>query len=193
MRTFCHRVTCRAWQEFSIAALPDGYCYRLGSASMVTFGLVGRAAVLAGCLTSIECPAVRAMAAGRIAGCGGHVAGPTKPASVQWSASGSGLRIGDAALARDALSSQGIATGVSEAILAAAIEGDDDVELIRLRQHEQHQSHMRSLLGILDRCMYADEPLWREYRAFVASQISPEPHVVSAAMRRERVQAIGVH
>jgi hypothetical protein len=104
--------TCRAWQEFSIAALPDGYCYRLGSASMVTFGLVGRAAVLAGCLTSIErhvrrfapwlldgLPAVAAMSPG-----------PTKPASVQWSASGSGLRIGDAALARDALSSQGIAT-----------------------------------------------------------------------------------
>jgi hypothetical protein len=49
-------------------------------------------------------------------------------ASVQWS-EGSGSRIGDAALARDALSSQGLATGASKA-LQACVGGEDDRALI---------------------------------------------------------------
>ena len=78
-------------------------------------------------------------------------------ASVQWS-EGSGLRIGDAALARDALSSQGIATGASEALQACAMGGEDDRVLLIARQREQRQSHLRSLLAVLENGQFSDAP-----------------------------------
>jgi hypothetical protein len=58
-----------------------------------------------------------------------------------------------------------LTAGIAE---ASMIEATD-------RSTSKHQSHMRSLLGILDRCMYADEPLWREYRAFVPNRMLSAP------------------
>lgn len=195
-RTFwTHRAACEATEEFSIAAMPDGYAYRLGTASIMTFGLVGRGAIIAGSAASIELR-VRAFAPWLLDGVpalAAMSAGSTKPASVQWSEGDAGLRIGDAALARDALSSQGIATGASEAIFAAAVGQEGDVELVRLRQQEQRQAHLQSLLRIVDRCLYAHFPLWRDYRAFIASQSEAEPRVHSAAVRNERIQRVLTH
>ena len=78
-------------------------------------------------------------------------ANKAKPASVQWS-EGPGLRIGDAALARDALSSQGLVAGSTEGLLAAAWEDETDLRSIQARQCEQRRAHLRSLLGTIERC-----------------------------------------
>jgi flavin-dependent dehydrogenase len=176
---------------FAIAQLPQGYVYRLGAASTLAFGVVGRRDAVAGSLMDIarhlrvhapwmleDLPAFAELRSG------GACA-----ASVQWS-EGGGLRIGDAALARDALSSQGIATGASEAMLACAMRGEDDLALIVARQREQRQAHLRALLGVLESGLYSDAPAWREYIDFVASQRVPEVVESTVAVRHRRIQRV---
>jgi hypothetical protein len=110
-------------------------------------------------------------------------------ASVQWS-EGKGLRIGDAALARDALSSQGIATGASEALQACAMDGEDDLASIVARQREQRQAHLRSLLGVLENGRFSDTPAWREYIDFVGSLLEPDNVEWTAAVRGDRIHRV---
>jgi hypothetical protein len=195
-RTFCtHYAAGDAAGEFSIAALPDGYAYRLGAASIMTFGVVGRGTIVAAAPAKIALH-VRAFAPWILDGLPAMeamLAGQTRQASVQWSEGDVILSIGDANLARDALSSQGIATGATEALLAAAVRQDRDLELIRLRQLEQRQVHLQSLLRTIGRSFYADYPLWREYRTFVASQMESEPRLHSAAIRNQLIQQCVPH
>jgi hypothetical protein len=108
---------------------------------------------------------------------------------VQWTDGHANLRIGDAALARDALSSQGIVTGTSEALLAAAWSDDRDLRRIRMRQQEQRRAHLMSLLDVIDRCRYADHPVWRDYRAFVAAHVDG-PLQSSAALRHGKIERV---
>src|SRR5207302_4361395 len=62
-------------------------------------------------------------------------------ASVQWSSgSGRAIRIGDAAVARDALASQGIANGISGGL--SLFEGRDAVETYRWRTRAEVRSHL---------------------------------------------------
>jgi 2-polyprenyl-6-methoxyphenol hydroxylase-like FAD-dependent oxidoreductase len=195
-RTFwTERARCKASAAFAITAMPDGYAYRLGTASTVTVGIVGRGASALGSPRAIECrlreaapwfseglPALADMRANK-----------AKPASVQWSEGCSGLRIGDAALARDALSSQGIVAATSEALLATAWDDDEDLQCIRARQYEQRCAHLASLLGTIDRCRYAAYPVWRDYRAFVAAHLDNDPPRTSAALRGGRIERVDVH
>jgi 2-polyprenyl-6-methoxyphenol hydroxylase-like FAD-dependent oxidoreductase len=176
---------------FAIAQLPRGYAYRLAAASTLAFGVVGRRDAVAGSLLDITRNLRRyapwmlqdlpAFAELKSAG--------ACPASVQWS-EGSGLRIGDAALARDALSSQGIATGAAEAMLACAMRGADDLALIVARQHEQRRAHLRSLLAVLENGRFSDAPAWRQYIEFVRSQLDPQIAVWTAAVRRHRIRRV---
>ena len=183
---------CQSDATFSIAALPEGYAYRLGAASIVTLGIVGRGTAVSGSPCAIDyrlrtfapwllegLPAVERM-----------MRGVTAAASAQWTEENSGLRIGDAALARDALSSQGIATGTSEALLAAAVAGKDDIELIQARQREQRQAHLTSLLQAIDRSRYSTLPTWRNYRKFVVSHIELNALGASAALQHGRIEPI---
>jgi flavin-dependent dehydrogenase len=116
--------------------------------------------------------------------------GAAGAASVQW-AEGSPLRIGDAALARDALASQGIAAGGSEALLAAATAAQHDVDLVRVRQTEQRQAHLRSLLEAIDQSAYRDRPVWRDYRGFVAAHLGAAPAAARVALRDGRIELAG--
>jgi flavin-dependent dehydrogenase len=175
-------------RRFAIAQLPQGYVYRLGAASALAFGVVGRRDAVAGSFADIARhlrahapwmledlpPFAELRSAGACA------------ASVQWS-EGNGLRIGDAALARDALSSQGIATGASEALQACAVDGEDDLASIVARQREQRQAHLRSLLGVLANGRFSDAPAWREYIGFVGSQLQPDAVEWTAALRGNRI------
>jgi hypothetical protein len=110
---------------------------------------------------------------------------------VQWS-EGGGLRIGDAALARDALSSQGIATGASEALQVCAMGGEDDYALIVARQHEQRQAHLHALLAVLEGGRFSNAQIWREYIDFVASQRALEIAEWTAAVRHQRIQRVSL-
>ncbi|MHB8268214.1 geranylgeranyl reductase family protein [Bradyrhizobium sp.] len=173
---------------FAIAQLPHGYVYRLGAASTLAFGVVGRRDAVAGSFSDIA-QHLRARAPWMLEDLPRFAALRSTgacAASVQWS-EGNGLRIGDAALARDALSSQGIATGASEALQACAIDGEEDLASIIARQREQRQAHLRSLLGVLENGRFSDTPAWREYIDFVGSQLEPGNVEWTAALRGNRI------
>lgn len=189
-RTFWARVSAHE-RGFAIAQLPEGYAYRLGAASTLAVGVVGRRDAVAGSFRDIA-QHLRVHAPWMLE----HLppfaelrSGGACAASVQWS-EGSGMRIGDAALARDALSSQGIATGASEALQASAMGGEDDRVLIVARQREQRQAHLRSLLAVLEDGRFSEAPAWRTYIDFVRSQLDPEIVEWTAAVQRRRIQLI---
>jgi flavin-dependent dehydrogenase len=189
-RTFwTARHRCHAGPGFLIAALPDGYGYRLAGASIFCLGMVGRGAALAGPPCQIESH-VAAHAPCLLDGLPPldvMAIGATGAASVQWGDGGEEMRIGDAALARDALSSQGLATGASEAMYAAAIQNDRDRALLRLRQAEQRHAHLAMLAGVIESGRFADAPLWRCYRAFVRDAMRSIREKSSAALKDGRI------
>jgi flavin-dependent dehydrogenase len=195
-RTFwLSRARCDADPAFCIAALPDGYVYRLGGASTITLGITGRGAAISGSVSALE-ERLRSFAPWLLQGLPALAdmhQGATCAASTQWSMDNSELRIGDAALARDALSSQGIAAGVSEALLAAAVANEDDVELIWERQREQRQAHMTSLLQLIDRSRYSHLPVWQDYRAFLARHVEATALDTAVAFKGGRIARASVH
>ncbi|HEX8351785.1 MAG TPA: hypothetical protein VF611_02595, partial [Pyrinomonadaceae bacterium] len=152
--------------ELRIAALPGGYAYRLGSANHLLLGVVGRGKMLAGSPAEVE-RSLREHGAGwlleGLPTVGEMTPGRTGPASVQWAEGDTAVRrVGDAALARDALSSQGLANGISEALYCAAIKDEYDEHLFALRQREQRAAHLRSLAGLIDGCRFRAAGAWKE-------------------------------
>jgi flavin-dependent dehydrogenase len=181
---------------FAIAQLPEGYAYRLGATSTLAFGVVGRRDAVAGSFDDIA-QHLRRHAPWMLEDLPPFAelrSGGACAASVQWSeglgSEGLGLRIGDAALARDALSSQGIATGAAEALQACAIDSEDDRALIAARQIEQRQAHLRSLLGVLESGRFSNAPVWRDYVDFVQSQLHPDIAEWTAAVQRGRIRRV---
>jgi flavin-dependent dehydrogenase len=182
---------CKADPGFAIAALPEGYAYRLGSSSFLCLGVVGRACVSGGPIAVEDI--VRTHAPWLINGLPGVASmrpGAAGAASVQWTESDSRLRIGDAAVARDALSSQGLATGAAEAMLAAAVRKDSDLALLLARQREQRLAHFASLLQTIERCRFSASSTWRDYRTFVSQQIPARERASTAALRSGRIEAV---
>jgi 2-polyprenyl-6-methoxyphenol hydroxylase-like FAD-dependent oxidoreductase len=82
------------------------------------------------------------------------------------------LRIGDAALARDPLSGQGLATAISDALCAASALGNEDsLRLLQLRQEEQRAAHLLTLAHSAGDCRFQHEQVWREYSEFLAQHL----------------------
>ena len=149
-----------------LAAAPDGYAYRLGSARRVTVGWVGPPA-----------PRDAAALARRIAdsGCGWLLTGvdlppdtPTvrRPAGLAVSTAAPGVvPIGDAALTRDALASQGLSLALSDACLTA----DPAVPAAALvaRRADAISRHLQHLRGTVAACRFADSLAWAGYAAWL--------------------------
>ena len=165
-------------QGFRIAALPAGYVYRLGSATLLTVGFVGGRHAVAAPAQIIESwiresgaewilqglPPLAAMRSGR-----GGVA------SVQFSEGDAGnggrtVRVGDAALARDSLSSQGIANGISD-----ALHGLADPEAASIRRDAQLRTHLTSLLTTIRRGRFHADPGWAGYIEFLSGCMDRAP------------------
>ena len=163
--------------DFALAALPDGYVYRIGSPRVVVIGFVGRAAAVEGEAGQLE-ERLRALGRGfmidDLPPLASFDEGRAATASVQWATSPTSpgtegpFRIGDAALARDPLSSQGIAAAASEALLVASLESAADVDLFARRQREQRHAHLRALERMIGDSAFASEPAWRDYARFLA-------------------------
>lgn len=155
----------RAQQAFRIACIADGYVYRLGTRSAITLGVVravadGQASRDdAGCLgaaawVSDGCPCAGLRPPGR----GGL-------ASVQWSIGpASPIRIGDAALARDALASQGLATGFSDAL--RVLRGQTTDERASWLA-DQRRDHLGAIAHAIDDAHHRQTEFWSGYRQFV--------------------------
>jgi hypothetical protein len=153
----------RAARSFQLAAMPGGYVYRLGSPTLLTFGIVApkrfhradwarqlRRLDLGWILAGL--PSLETMVAGR----GGI-------ASVQWSeGEDHPIRVGDAALARDSLSSQGMANGLS-----AALQALKDEAGLKRRQREERQAHLTSLMKEIEQCWSSSASSWMAYQTFL--------------------------
>ena len=158
-----------------LAAAPAGYGFRLGSASHLTIGWVApgppprtagqlrKALVEAGVGWLLDGVVLEADIAVRQ-----RIA--SLSAAVEPGRGGDGqgdgaLRLGDAAFARDALASQGLAVGLSDACQSVRAErqASDGQE----RTADGARRHVRSLVGVLDSCRHRDEPAWRAYAGWI--------------------------
>lgn len=148
-----------------IAPLQAGYCYRLGTHDLITLGFVVPA----------EAARTSDQIAAQLAAAGAdwiHAglppldeleAGRGGVASVQWSVEGSAAaRIGDADFAFDALASQGIANGMSD-----AMHLDDPPAAREERAAHRRTSHVAHLLDAIGRCRFGEAPAWRDYCLFL--------------------------
>ena len=158
-----------------LAAAPAGYGYRLGSASHLTVGWVapGPPPRTAG---QLRATLVEAGAGWLLGGVALEASSAVRQRIASLSAAaepGRGgdrpgdaiLRLGDAAFARDALASQGLASGLSDARLAA--RPDWTAADARGRTAEAAGRHVHSLAGVLETCRHRDGPAWRAYTAWV--------------------------
>jgi 2-polyprenyl-6-methoxyphenol hydroxylase-like FAD-dependent oxidoreductase len=150
-----------------LAAAPDGYGYRLGSANLLTLGWVGsrppprdgpelwqRIDSAAGWLLT-DLP--------------GPLPGPThrRPAGLAVPmAAPDTVPVGDAALTRDALASQGTAIALSDACLAADPRTSE--AQLAARRTDALDRSVRQLAEVLAACRHADEPTWASYRRWLA-------------------------
>lgn len=175
-----------AGTELRIAALPGGFVYRLGTAGYIVVGIVGRGRIVAGAPLGLEqhlCDYGAGWILEGLPPVVGMIPGRNAPASVQWGSGNAERRIGDAALARDILSSQGLASGISEALYVGAIRDHDGEKLFSLRQVEQRVSHLRSLASLIVRCRFRKYDAWREYAEFIAAHLVHQHPVSSVALR----------
>jgi flavin-dependent dehydrogenase len=165
---------CSATREFRIAALPGGFAYRLATIRSINLGIVGRGKMLGGDPEEIERHLHEYEAGWVLEGLppmADMIPGRVSPASVQWAGGNVSRRIGDAALARDTLSSQGLACGISDALFAAGVRDDQGETRLSRRQFEQRLSHLASLANLIARCRFRDHDAWKEYEEFISDHL----------------------
>jgi hypothetical protein len=166
--------------SLQLASAPDGYAYRLGTADWLTIGWVGPA----------RPPRIGAQLRQRITSAGaGWVLDdvaiadscPThrRPASAALPHPGAAaIPIGDAALARDALASQGLSIGLSDSCLVA------DPSVDRATMADRHRDaltrHLRHLHQTILDCRHRDQPCWSDYLDWLAARSAPGPVPVDA-------------
>ena len=164
-----HGAFSRTQQAFRLASLPTGYAYRLGTRDMLMLGLVqGRQQwrASAGPLAEkLGAAGVEWLVAGMPRAA--HESSSGGVASVQWSSgSGRAIRIGDAAVARDALASQGIANGISAGL--SLFEGLDAGKSYCRRTRTEILSHLTTLQQLIRSCAHSAHPFWENYGDFIA-------------------------
>jgi 2-polyprenyl-6-methoxyphenol hydroxylase-like FAD-dependent oxidoreductase len=165
-------------RTFRIAALPDGYVYRLATARTVLMGWCGAPSLLrlprgqwntylrehdadwmaSAIFASADVPC-RPGKAGR--------------AGAQWATPRHNcLLLGEAAYARDVLCSQGLAVGISDALYAvAAVEGEQYALWSGHRQ-AQFLSHLLHLKTVIEKCRYRHTAFWGKYAESIEKEIS---------------------
>jgi flavin-dependent dehydrogenase len=169
-RTVCfHGRFTEVHQLLRIAAVPDGYCYRIGTGDMLTIGFVGprlqRAALTASPFAALGEREFDWMFAG-VPYAASPFRGRGGKASVQWSiGEKSTVRIGDANLACDALSSHGIAGGVAQAMRVASDPNESSRDLVR------RTAHLQNLQSMIRECRWRSESAWSDYSTFLSSSI----------------------
>jgi hypothetical protein len=152
-----------------LAAAHDGYAYRLGSAHCTTIGWVGPGSP----------PLTGAALQARIeeSGTAWILGGSEIPSGITTfrraaSAalplpSANAIPIGDAALTRDALASQGLSIGLSDACLVA--EPTTTPLAMARRRADAIARHLRHLQGTVATCRHASAPCWSEYATWLRS------------------------
>jgi hypothetical protein len=91
--------------------------------------------------------------------------GATGPSAAIPEPSNAAVPVGDAALARDALASQGVSIGLSDACLIA--DTATTLDAMARRRKDAIRRHFRHLIEMATTCRYADAPCWSEYLAWL--------------------------
>jgi hypothetical protein len=156
---------------FQIAALAQGYVYRLRSAStelvgwcgspeLMSTGPDGWARVLSNAglawpeLADANTGAPSAGWRRGKAGCAGPQRCEALPGIIL---------VGDAAFARDVLCSQGLATGLSDAMYASAADSGSNLGAWNQHRLEQYARHLESLIALVRTCRFRDSGFWKSY------------------------------
>jgi 2-polyprenyl-6-methoxyphenol hydroxylase-like FAD-dependent oxidoreductase len=184
------RQTTSATPELRIAALPDGYAYRLGSALTIGIGFVGRGALLkadADALDRVLRAGTTAWLAEDMPPLSAMLPGASGASTVQWSTPGRAALVGDAAIARDALSSQGLAAAMSDAHHAVTAVLTNDARVLGRRHAGNLRAHLDYLQELLASCRFRERPLWLAYRRFLACASDVEGVVTRPALRGNSV------
>jgi hypothetical protein len=167
-----------ATHAFRIAPLPGGFVYAIGASHHRVVGVVGWKDTIGGDRQTLDSRIRDAHADWVLDGLPSLASmnpGMVSPASVQWSTGSGAVTVGDASLARDTLSSQGLATGMSEALYAAACVSEEDDALFSLRKQEQRLAHLRALERLLATCRFAHRPNWVRYALFLREHLAAPP------------------
>jgi 2-polyprenyl-6-methoxyphenol hydroxylase-like FAD-dependent oxidoreductase len=178
--------------EFRIAALSCGYAYRLGSADRIGIGIAGRGRWLNADPPTLERLLRNEAAEWLLEGMppvSSMVRGASGTSSVQWARGGRSALVGDAALSRDSLSSQGLAASISDALYAIAAAASGDVKSLRERHTTNLASHLTYLTELVRRCRFRASPLWHAYETFVAGSAWHQTAASYPALRDGRLVA----
>jgi 2-polyprenyl-6-methoxyphenol hydroxylase-like FAD-dependent oxidoreductase len=177
-------------RSLRIAALPFGYVYRLASSHIDMVWVAGRGSNLGQSAAALERTLKSAGAHWLLEGFPSLATASTGrayTASVQWSENSPCAAVGDAVLARDILSSQGLATGISDALYAVASQTQAEAKLRVDRQVAERAAHLRSLAQLFASCRYRDRDDWMQYFDFVTSHQSASAAVDGAALVSGRI------
>lgn len=162
-----------AQQAFRLASLPGGYAYRLGTADALMVGLVQGHEQWRNSDGPFDASLRLAGASWLTAGldCDGAERSIGGVACVQWSeGTDPAVRIGDSALARDLLASQGIANGIAAAL--ALFEFGASEEEYRQRVEAERIAHLTTLQRLLASCTHRGEPFWHDYGLFLHQHLA---------------------
>ena len=153
----------------ALAAGPDGYVYRLGNRNGICLGVVGPGELIKGHWPAIRERIVR-FAPWVVADLDGNdvQAGGAGACSLQWADMGPrATPIGDAAIARDALSSQGLALGIGGALHAVSTALTGRSPGPARNGPEALYTHAGRVLGMIRSSPFRHHPAWRAYGAFL--------------------------
>jgi hypothetical protein len=157
-----------------IAAGPEGYAYRLASATTLTLGVVGRKDFVRGDGRQIVAK-IAEFAAWLVRDIPSQhmLSGASGAASAQWSVGDNfeSVLVGDASFARDALASQGLAMGLSGA-LKTFVQLNKSVRAPpRSDEKKQISVHCQRIVQQIKRSAFGSARPWVEYSGFLSDLV----------------------
>jgi len=159
-----------------IAAGSEGYAYRLANATTLTIGVVGRKDFVRGDGQQIVAK-IADFAPWVVRDIPGKYIqfGASGAASAQWNRGDDAgcIRVGDASFARDALASQGLAMGISDALKAVVQPGHDVRPLPRPDERKAVSLHCRRIAQQIKRSTFCSAQPWIEYAEFLSDFAGP--------------------
>jgi 2-polyprenyl-6-methoxyphenol hydroxylase-like FAD-dependent oxidoreductase len=176
-----------AMPEFRIAALPLGYVYRLASADKIGIGIVGRGPLLKTGPERIPKEGDLGWLFDGMSSLQSMRRGPSGACSVQWAMAGRAVLCGDASVARDALSSQGLAACLSDALYTVASVTVHDRESLRRRQSANLSQHLTYLKESLSNCRFRDQAAWSDYERFINANVNARRGMNQPTLRDGRL------
>ncbi len=179
--------------DLSLEMFDDGYAYRLGDGVVTTLGFCGQPrsrTERARLLSRLRTHWIGAGLSRTPSASCTRLCGPQWPEIPESRAL---LRVGDAAAARDPLSSLGLAVGLADlwAALSVARYPADRPLLAALRQR-QRLAHLMSLSGFIERGRFHEAPYWRAYRGWLSRNLATfhARNLPTVALQGDRLVAV---